>query len=147
MVPTSFSTRRLFGWLPAAVFVALSLLFVIGAPDVGGKLFSLAMFLVTTLWLVRCLRVGVATSGDTAIVRTSVWTHRFARSDFSEARVVPMPTMSPFGSRWRYVALGLLIPDGRVRRFSDISAASSRESIITAIVDHLNRWRTESVAP
>ena len=141
MKPTKFRVRRLFGWLPAAFFFALCVTVLAAASDLGTRLFYIPMTLLTGLWLVRSRRVSVQTTEDGLTVRGSLRTRRFARSDVTEAELVPMRTRSPFASRWPYVALSLRLRDGRTLRFEDVSAGASRASTISAIVDHINGWR------
>src|SRR5579864_1542215 len=130
--PATFRVRRLLSWLPAAFFLSLFGLILLGAPTLHDRLFVGPLTLIPAVWLVRSVRLSVQTTDEAIIVRTSVWTHRFPWSDVVEAKLVRMPAASPFAARWPYVALGLHLRDGRVRRFSDISAASDRQSVISA---------------
>lgn len=141
MTPTTFRVRRLFGWLPAAFFFALSAIVLAGTPNVGTRVFYVGMTLLTGVWLVRCWRVAVEITESGVTVRGSLRTSRFPWSDIVEATLAPMKSASPLSRRWPYVALALRLHDGRARRFDDISAALARKASISAIVDHINGAR------
>jgi hypothetical protein len=138
MTPTTFRVRRLGSWLPAGVFFTLLALALLGAPKLSEKLPLVPLTLVSAIWLVRCRRVLVQTTEEEVMVRTATWTHRYRWNDVVEAKLVRMPTASPFAARLPYVALGLRLRDGRLRTFEDISAAAARQSSISVIVEHIN---------
>lgn len=132
MSRTVFSTRRLLGWLPAAVFLAITLLSFLGASRTRDRLIFLVFSVVVFVYLVRCLRVAVITNEDEIIIRGALWTHRYRFRDIERGELVPMPWAGA------YVKLALGFRDGRVKRFEDVSAADSRKAKLLKIVDHIN---------
>ena len=138
LTPTTFRVRRLFGWLPAFSFLVLLAFAQLGARSLREGLALMPLTLIVAIWFWRCRRLSVQTTEEGVIVRTSALTHRYRWSELVEAKLVSMPTASPWARRWPYVALGLELRDGRVRKFSDISAAVARKAEISAIVDHIN---------
>ena len=133
-----FRVRRLGLWLPAAIFFALSLLFVVGARHRGEVWFPVVLSALTGYWLFRSLRVAVEVTESGLTIRGQVRTRHFDWREVSAARLVRMRTASPFQARWPYVALALELTNGRLRRFDDVSAAEPRRSSVERIAEQIN---------
>jgi Bacterial PH domain len=141
VTPKTFRVRRLGLWLPAALFFGLSVIVFAGAPSLGTRLFYAVMTGLTGAWLLRSSHVSVATNESGVTVRGMLRTRRFPWTTIDGASLVSMRTASPFASHWPYVALALRLSDGRMRRFDEVSSSASKQSVVSAIVEHINEWR------
>jgi hypothetical protein len=128
---------------PPVVMLSLMLLFVLGAPGIGQRLFYLGMAALTAGWAARAWRVGVELTAKGITIRETWRTKRVPWGEAVAARTAPMRTRSPFADRFPYIALALEHRDGSVSRFDDVSASSDEvvrvEGLVGAINDRLRR--------
>jgi hypothetical protein len=126
---------------PPAAMLCLMLLFVLGAPGMGQRLFYLGMAVLIGGWALRAWRVGVELTAKGITIRETWRTKRVPWGETARASTVPMRTMSPFAGRFPYRALALEHPDGTVSRFDDVSASTTGgapvERLVSAINDRL----------
>ncbi len=138
--PERFSFVRAGLFVPPLGFLAFSVLLVLGADSLGGRVFAFALGLLSGLWLVRSLQVVVETDPEGLTVRTSYRTTRLRWEDVTRAEIAPMRAASPFSLLARYAALQVHLADGSIRQFDDVAASASRTRDLTEVVDHINRW-------
>jgi hypothetical protein len=138
--PAQYTFVRAGTYAPPLAFLLLSLLCVIGADYVGGRIFYAVMSLLTGFWLARSLRVRVETSHEGLMIRTSYKTTRLQWDEVRGAELRPMRTFSPFKFVRTYSALAVGLKSGRVLQFDDIARSKAMQSRVVSIVDHINTW-------
>ncbi len=138
--PERFSFVRSGVWIPPLGFLGFSILLIVGADSVGGRVFSFALGMLSGVWLMRSLRVEVVTSDEGLTVRTSYRTTRLRWDQIDGATVAPMRSASPFNFVQRYLALSVRLVDGSAQQFDDVAASEARRAELADLVDHINRW-------
>jgi hypothetical protein len=125
-------------WLPPAFFFGFSVVFLIGSPEVGSRVFYVLLAAASGYWLVRARRARVELTDDGLTVFGLTRTRRMAWADIRHATAEPMRTGSPFKKWLPYVALTLEFSDGRVRQIEEVAAAASHRATVDSIVAAVN---------